>query len=68
MVIQDNSSPEKYIDIIFGDTFRMLRKMQIALHFLNKGMMRKIITTMVRPKLEYAEVIWSLHKKEHVEI
>ena len=29
-------------------------------------MMRKIITTMIRPKLEYAEVIWSHHKKKLV--
>ena len=28
--------------------------------------MRKIITTMIRPKLEHAEVIWSPHKKEDV--
>ena len=25
-------------------------------------MMRKNLTTMIRPKLEYVEVIWSLHK------
>ena len=40
----------------------------MAFHFLDKDMMRKIITTMIRPKLEYAEVIWSPHKKKHVEI
>ena len=37
-----------------------------AFHFLNKDMTRKIITSMIRPKLEYAEVIWSPHKKKHV--
>ena len=49
VVIQDNLSPEKHINGIFGDTLRM------AFHFLDKDMMRKIITTMIRPKLEYAE-------------
>ena len=29
-------------------------------------MLRKIITTAIRPKLEYAEIIWSPHKKKHV--
>ena len=61
VVIQDNLSPDKHINI-FGDTFMMLRNIQMAFHFLNKDM-RKIITTMIRPKLEYAEVIWSPHKK-----
>ena len=28
--------------------------------------MREIITTMIIPKLENAEVIWSPHKKKHV--
>ena len=49
-----------------GDTFRMLRNIQMAFHFLVKYMMRKNITTMMRPKLEYAEVIWSPHKKKYV--
>ena len=38
----------------------------MAFNFLDKGMMRKIITAMIRPKLEYAEVIWSPHKKKHM--
>ena len=42
VVIQDNLSSEKYIDRIFGDTFRMLRKIRITFH-LDKDMMRKII-------------------------
>ena len=36
----------------------MLRNIQMALHFLDKDMMRKNITTMKRPKLEYAKVVW----------
>ena len=68
VVIQDNLSPEKHIDRIFGDTFRRLRNIRMAFHFLDKDMMKKIITSMIRPKLEYAYVIWSPHKKKRVEI
>ena len=57
VVIQDNLSPEKHIDRIFGDTFRRLRNIRMAFHFLDKDMMKKIITTRISPKLEYAEVI-----------
>ena len=63
VLTQDNLSPQKHINGILGDTFRMLRNIRMAFHFLDKDMMRKITTTMIRPKLEYAEVIWSPHKK-----
>lgn len=35
----------------------------ILFNYEDKTMTRKIITTMTRPKQEYAEVLWSLHKK-----
>ena len=34
--------------------------------YIKKDMMRKILTIMIRPKLEYAEVIGSPHKKKSV--
>ena len=37
----------------------------MAFHFLDKDMMRKIINTMIRSKLEYAKVIGFPHKKKH---
>ena len=53
MVIQENLSVEEiYI--------------QMAFHFLDKDMMRTILAMMIKPKLEYAEVIWSSRKKKHV--
>ena len=38
----------------------------MAFQFLDKDIMRKIITTTIRPELESPEVIWSPHKKNHV--
>ena len=57
VVIQDNLSPDKHINKILGETFRLLRNIRMAFHFLDKDIMRKNITTMTRPKLEYTEVI-----------
>ena len=68
MVLQDNLSPKKHIDKIFGNTVMLLRNLLMAFYLLGKDMLRKIITTAIRPKLEYAEIIWSPHKKKHVEI
>ena len=42
------------------------RNTWMALHLLDSDRLREIITTMIRPKLKYAKVIWSSHKKEHV--
>ena len=42
----------------------MLRNISMAFHFLDKDMMRKIVTRKIRSKLEYAEVIWSPHMKK----
>ena len=36
IVIQDNLSPEKHIDRISDDTYRMLRNIRMAFHFLDK--------------------------------
>ena len=36
VVIQDNLSPEKHIDRIFGDTFMMLRNIWMEFHFQDK--------------------------------
>ena len=38
----------------------------MAFHFLDKDIIGNFIYTMIRPKLEYAKVIWSPHKKKHV--
>ena len=65
MVIQDNLSPENYIDKMFDDTFRVLRNMQIAFHFLDKKYDEKNTNTISIKKLEYAKIIWSPYKKNH---
>ena len=58
IVMQDNLSPEKHINKIFGDTICYIVKGHIvAFHYMDKEMMKKIITTMIRPKLEYAAIV-----------
>ncbi len=37
----------------------------MTFQFMDKDMM-KILTTLIRPKLEYAEVVWSPYKKKHI--
>ena len=42
VVIQDNLSPEKHINIIFGDTFRILRNIRMAFNILNKDIKKSL--------------------------
>lgn len=39
--------------------------MEREICYMDKGMMKKLITTMIKPKLEYAEVVRSPHTKKH---
>ena len=60
--ITDNLSPEKHINKITGDTYQLLRNIRTAFKYLDEEMFNKLITSLIRPKLEYALVVWSPHK------
>ncbi len=60
--MQNTLSPEKHINKLFRETHKMLQNIK-DINFMDKEM-KKIITTMIRLKLEYASVVWSPHKKE----
>lgn len=49
MIVQNDSSPEQYTENIFRELYRMLRSRRIALHYLDKAMMKKIGIPMIRP-------------------
>ena len=68
LLIQDNLEPEKHIKQIFDSTYRILSDIRVAFHYMDKEMMNKIMTCVVRPRLEYAAVVWSLYEKRHQEI
>ena len=66
VIMQNDLSPENHINKLFGNTFGILRNIKVAFNYMDKEMMKKIIMTMIRPKLEYAETVWSPHKKKHI--
>ena len=55
----ESLSPEKHIKKVTGDTYNLLRNIRDAFAYLDEDMMRKIFVTLIRPKLEYAVVVWS---------
>ena len=64
VIMQENGQPESHIDRIFGETYNLLKNIRLAFHYMDKDMMKKLICTMIRPRLEYAGVIWSPPQKE----
>ena len=66
VIIQDTLTPDRHIGGIFGASYRMLTNIRIAFNYLDKDIMKRIIMNMIRPKLEYAAVVWSPHKKKDI--
>jgi hypothetical protein len=66
VIVQDNLTPEKHINKITGAAYNQLMTIRTAFVHMDEDMMKKIFVTMIRPKLEYAVVIWSPHKKKDI--
>ena len=66
VVIQDNLLAEKHINKITNNTYRMVISMSVFFHYMDEDMIKKLIMAMIRPKLEYAAVVWSQHLKKHI--
>lgn len=64
LVIQDTLSLKWHKSTIFGSTWRMFQNTMMAFHCMDKNMLKKIISTMLHPKLEYAAMVWSPHMKK----
>ena len=66
VTIQNNMSPEKHINRIVGGAFALLADIRVAFKHMDENMMKKLIVSLVRPRLEYAQVVWSPHLKKHI--
>ena len=66
VIFTEDLSPEHHINKIVSETLNLLRNIRTSFIYLDKEMMRKISTSMLRPRLEYAAVIWSPREKKHI--
>ena len=64
--IIDNLTPEKYINEITGYIYQLLRNIRMAFKYLDEEMIKKLVTSLIQPNLEYAAMIWSPHKKKDI--
>ena len=63
---EKNSQQVSHVDKIFGETYYLVRNIRLAFHCMDKDMVKKLISTVIRPRLEYAGMVWFPHKKKHV--
>ena len=67
VMITNKLDPEKHINNITKNTLAQISNMKRAFKYIDENMIRKIITTFIRPKLEYAAVLWNPHLKKDTE-
>ncbi len=65
MTVTDKLNFGKHINHITGKAYN-LRNIKAAFIHLDKDMMKKLITSMIRPRLEYAALVWSLNLKKDI--
>ena len=66
VTVQDDLSPEMHIKKIVGATYRLVVNMRVAFHYMDVEMLRTLIVSIIRPRLEYAAVMWSPRHKKHI--
>merc|ERR1711980_55514 len=62
VIMQKDGQPENHIDRIFRETYNLVKNIELSFHYMDIEMMKKLITTMITPRLEYAGVVSSSHK------
>ncbi len=59
ITIAGDLTPDKHINKITGETSNLLRRIKMAFTYLDADMMKNLIVSLIRPRLEYAAVVWS---------
>ena len=57
VVMHSSMSSESHINKIVGEALALLANVRMALNFLYETIMKKILTSVIRPRVEYVEVI-----------
>ena len=66
IVINNKYHPDDHINQITNSMWFSLRNMRIAFTYIDADMVRKIITNYIRPRLEYASVVWKPHLQKDI--
>ena len=67
VIINSRLTPEEHIQEKVRNMHNLLANMRVAFTYIDEEMVKKIITTFIRPTLEYAVVVWNPHWIKHTE-
>ena len=66
VTVSKKLSPEDHINEKVRSAYALLANLKVAFTYVDIEMVKKIITSFIRPTLEYAAVVWSPHLKKHI--
>ncbi len=66
MTVANKLTFDKHINRITGETYNLLRNIKTAFTYLDEEMVKKLITSIIQPRLEYAAVVWSPRLKKDI--
>ena len=67
IIVQRDLSPANHVNKVVGEAYGLLNRIKLAFNYMSEEMLVKIIKSMVRPRLEYAAVVWSPHHKKDIQ-
>ena len=68
VTIMENMSPEKHMNTVTGETYNQLRNIWVTFTYVDVDMIKKLIKTLVRLRLEYAATVLHQLEKTHKKI
>ncbi len=66
VIITDKLTFRNHINRLTGETYNLLRNIKIAFTYIDEEMIKKLITSMTRPRLEYEALVWSPKLKKEI--
>ena len=66
VIFNNKLTPEDHINDKANKMMNLIANMRRAFLFVDEDMVKKIITAIIRPNLEYAAVVWNPHLKKDI--
>ena len=66
VTISEGLNPDKHINRITGEVTNLLRRIRMGFSYLDVDIIKNLFSSMIRPRLEYAEIVWSPHTKNNI--